>query len=139
MIMMRRFLLAGVAVLLLSGAAHADKCFQVQKTPDGFLALRASPTAKAWMYEALREGQILELSPHYEEDEVSIKNWERWKKVKFWAQNDADPTIGWVYRKYIKEVACPSPPPDPLFENLPTIPVPSHPVQKYPSWLGKDK
>jgi hypothetical protein len=62
------------ALLLATGTAHAgslfgdasktETCFVVKKTPDGFLAVRAKPDAKAELFAALRPGyQLMRVSP----------------------------------------------------------------------------
>jgi hypothetical protein len=113
---------AGIAALFLAtGTAHAgslfgdasktETCFVVKKTPDGFLAVRAKPDAKAELFAALRPGyQLIALldMQFLEGDEVRrYKNWTKWIRVKGWfADEDADPSFGWVYRKYLKKVPC---------------------------------
>jgi hypothetical protein len=37
------------------------------------------------------------------------KNWTRWTRVKAWVtEQDADPSKGWVYNRYIRKVRCDS-------------------------------
>ena len=58
---MKKALLASVAALLLAtGAAHADaQCAVVLKTPDGFLAMREKPTVQSKMIAKLLQGDFL--------------------------------------------------------------------------------
>ncbi len=55
---MKKALLTGVAVLLLSGAAHAteDYCVETIKTRDGFVALREGPGTQYRMMAKLKPG-----------------------------------------------------------------------------------
>jgi hypothetical protein len=116
---MKAAIIAGIAALLpATGTAHAgsfllgtDICFVVKKTSDGFLAVRAKPDAKTELFAALRPGYPLVASPHnqfLEGDEAHrYKNWTKWARVRGWFTNeDADPSFGWVYRKYLKKVPC---------------------------------
>jgi hypothetical protein len=117
---MKTALIAGcTALFLATGTAHAgplfenyaEVCFVVKKTSDGFLAVRAKPDAKAELFAALRPGYQLIASPNMqflEGDEVRrYRNWTKWVRVKGWfADEDADPSFGWVYRKYLKKVSC---------------------------------
>jgi hypothetical protein len=101
-----RFLLTGVAALLMAISAHTtenpDMCAVVLKTPDGFLALRTKPEPKSKMMSKLFPGQVLRVDI----DKYRSKNWiyveglvensERWYMD------------GWVYSKYIQSFVCPS-------------------------------
>jgi Bacterial SH3 domain len=111
---MKKVLLASIAALLMAtSAAHTDTefCVVVRKTPDGFLALREKPTTKSKIIATLRTNVPL-LADHedqyLEEQEYRLyKNWTHWTRVRAWVtEQDADPTKGWVYNKYIKKVPC---------------------------------
>src|SRR5260221_5139186 len=110
----RTFLLAGVAALsMLASAAHAaeEYCVEVKKTPDGFLAVREKPTVKSKIFATLRPKFPLTVNPEHqflEDNEYRLyKNWTKWTHVKGWfSTEDADPSWGWVYSKYIRKVPC---------------------------------
>jgi hypothetical protein len=111
--------LIGIAALLLAtGTAHAqglstetdDVCFVVKQTSDGFLAVRDEPDAKAEMFAALRPGfsLIAARDQFVGRDEFRrYKHWTKWVYVRGrFSTEDAEPSYGWVYRKYLKEVPC---------------------------------
>jgi hypothetical protein len=135
--MKKLFITSVAALLLATGTAHAgsffenyasetDTCFVVTKTPDGFLAVRAKPDAKTELFAALRPGYPLIASPDsqfLEGDEVRrYKNWTKWVRVRGWfADEDAEPSFGWVYGKYLKKVPCTSQVPFVAPGQLPTV------------------
>ena len=107
-------------------ASETDTCFVVTKTPDGFLAVRAKPDAKTELFAALRPGYPLIASPDsqfLEGDEVRrYKNWTKWVRVRGWfADEDAEPSFGWVYGKYLKKVPYTSQVPFVAPGQLPTV------------------
>jgi hypothetical protein len=138
---MTKILLAVAAVLsLFAGPAHAQiVCVVVSGTPDGFLALRKAPDAKSKMIAALQEGYQLSYNINdqfLEEDEYPrYKYWTKWKHVRAWLYEEAEPTTGWVHGKYFKTTEC-TKNTTAVFDEIPAIPVPA---SKYPSWLGLDK
>lgn len=99
---MKTALLAALAALafLYSGAAHADACAVVLKTPDGFLALREKPTVQSTMIAKLLQGDYL----------AAVEN----KKAGIWmyVTESRDGTEGWVSRKHVQEFECPAKEPD---------------------------
>jgi hypothetical protein len=119
---MKKLLLTSIAVLFLTtGAAHAgsffenyadkdDACLIVKKTSDSFLAVRDVPSVKSDLVAALRPGfhLIAALDQFVDgRDDILYKNWTKWIHVKGWFTNeDAEPSYGWVYRKYVQKVPC---------------------------------
>jgi hypothetical protein len=118
-----RLLIAGIAALFLAtGTAHAaspwtftgeENCVVVRKTSDGFLAVRDKPSIKGKIVATLRPKFPLTIPANSQflegEDYKLYKNWKNWTRVKGWfTEQDADPSWGWVYSKYIKKVRCDS-------------------------------
>jgi hypothetical protein len=115
-------LLAGIAALLMATSAHAatpwthtgeENCVVVRKTPDGFLAVRDKPSTKGKIVATLRPKFPLTIPSNAQflegEDYKLYKDWKKWTRVKGWfTTEDADPSWGWVYSKYIKKVPCDS-------------------------------
>lgn|SRR5262245_22329749 len=111
-------LLATVALigaLAAPASAHSlpDYCAVVKKTSDGFLALRKKPSAKSEMIAAMKTGFPLHVTGEaqwIDGDMVPLyPNWTKWTYVSAPPSEDADPTHGWVYSKYLKKVPCEGP------------------------------
>ena len=95
----------GLALLAACAApsqpARATAFCWVLKSPDGFVALREQPNAKARVIVRMREGDdVLALDGHQG----------RWQQVRHWRSGDrskdvtrTDTHIGWVHSRYISE------------------------------------
>jgi hypothetical protein len=93
------FLTSIAALLLATGATHADKCATVLKTNDGFLALRDEPSVRAKLLFKLKENEEL----WYPVKSV-IKNWVRViYPGEDWENSGME---GYVYGKYIHIFEC---------------------------------
>lgn len=133
---MKKFLLVGISVLLLSGAAHAtDACYVVQETPDNFLAMRYEPTTRSKINWALRNGDIVVDMGRAISNDPKF----RWRYVRTRDEVNGFVWGGWVYKKYIKEVpcVCPEEAIDGACEPESEEPEVTHePAKTYPKWLG---
>jgi hypothetical protein len=109
--MTKIFATAVAALLLATGAASAldtKICAVVSKTPDRFVAFREKPGTAGKMIAALREGYPLsiERSDQFleEQEYLRYKNWTKWVRVRARLNDEAEPTLGWIYRRYITPV-----------------------------------
>jgi hypothetical protein len=101
------------ALLVATGAAHAIDtkiCAVISKTPDRFVAFREKPGTAGKMIAALREGFPLsiERSDQFleEQEYLRYKNWTKWVRVRAWLNDETEPTLGWIYRRYVTPVEC---------------------------------
>ena len=150
---MKKALLTGVAALFVTSCqaplrtAHAaDICYEVQKTPDKFVALREHATTKSKVVWVLREGDTFVAYDGGldEEDYYWKKNWKRWVQVKTRYYDPIDNHTGWVYKKYIKEVSCEEEAHGEVRGTIPGLGVPDVPTignpnpepHCYPKWTG---
>ena len=104
---MKRALLLAVCTAALATSAHAteDFCVIVQKTPDGFLALREGPGTRFRMKARLKPGELLIADTRRSDEKgewTFINNVPRLddgKKEHF--------TQGWVATKFTTQARCP--------------------------------
>jgi hypothetical protein len=88
-----KLLLATAALMLATPAsATTDYCAVVKKTPDGFLALRAQPTVKSYLWTKLRPGTLLVI------DDTSEDQCEENGRIR------VCPTDGWSFVHTIPEL-----------------------------------
>lgn len=90
------------------GPAHATQFCDIQKTPDGFMALRAEPNAKGKLVARMRPGDEVMLN-------TTVDDKNGWTRVYWWKGGRFTPGgdfkglgkangQGWVYGKLLGDV-----------------------------------
>lgn len=104
---MRLVLLALLPVLLAAAPASATDFCIVQKSVDGFVALRATPSANGRLLHRARAGQAVVIQKNEMGDQIANGPWLR---VKHFSDTVAPPEtnpaykkgkLGWMHRRYV--------------------------------------